>query len=147
MCIGWILKKDRATPWNGIYCTSKAAVHSISETMSMELRPFGISVVHVAPGAVRSNLSSNAGKRFSLAPNSLFREYLGNIIVRMNSSQGPGSMATDDFAEQVVDKVLGKNPPRYISLGGTVMLFRLLKWLPRGLALGILWKRFSQKTD
>ena len=44
------------TPWGGSYCASKAAVHAMSNTLWVELRPFGVNVVLVVPGAVRSNL-------------------------------------------------------------------------------------------
>lgn len=39
-----------STPWAGIYCLSKAAVHSMSDTLRMELKPFNITVSVVAPG-------------------------------------------------------------------------------------------------
>ncbi|CEI99917.1 Putative NAD-binding protein (Fragment) [Rhizopus microsporus] len=38
-----------STPWAGIYALSKAAVHSMSDTLRMELKPFGIQVTVVAP--------------------------------------------------------------------------------------------------
>lgn len=31
------------TPWNTLYCAAKAASHSITEGLSMELKPFGFS--------------------------------------------------------------------------------------------------------
>jgi short-subunit dehydrogenase len=36
--------------FKGIYALSKAAVHSMSDTLRMELKPFGIQVTVVAPG-------------------------------------------------------------------------------------------------
>ena len=44
------------TPWGGSYCASKAAVHAMSNTLWVKLRLFGVNVVLVVPGAVRSNL-------------------------------------------------------------------------------------------
>jgi short-subunit dehydrogenase len=34
----------------GIYCLSKAAIHSMTDTLRMELQPFGVHVMVVAPG-------------------------------------------------------------------------------------------------
>lgn len=135
-----------STPWNGLYCASKAAVHSISETLYMELKPFNISVLHVAPGAVRSNIASNAISRFALAPNSLYEDFLSYIFKRINWSQGPDSMGSKDFAQQVVANTLRKNPPRYMSIGGGSWIYALLKWLPKGFVLNYVWRLFSPST-
>ena len=59
-----------STLW--LYYASKAAAHSISECLSMELKPFNISVFHVAPAAV---ISSNAINRSAL-PNTLYLNFL-----------------------------------------------------------------------
>ena len=133
------------TPWNGIYCASKAAVLSISEVLSMELKPLGIAVVHVAPAAIKSNIATNGHARFALTPNTLFGAYLPDIIRRINSSQGAASMPSAEFARRVVAGVLGAPPRRYMSLGGGAWMFALFKWLPRGLVLMLIWRRFSKK--
>ncbi|KXN88738.1 NADPH-dependent 1-acyldihydroxyacetone phosphate reductase [Leucoagaricus sp. SymC.cos] len=101
------------TPWNGVYCASKAAVDSISSVLSMECKPLGIKVFHVAPGAVTSNIADTAANNFSLAPDSLYKSYLANIMDRIYSSQGPGSMPTRTFAKEIVAKTLQKTPPLY----------------------------------
>ncbi|KAJ3571393.1 hypothetical protein NP233_g3775 [Leucocoprinus birnbaumii] len=117
-----------ATPWNGIYCASKAAVDSISQVLSMECKPLGIKVFHVAPGAVKSNIADTGANNFSLAPNSLYTPFLANIMDRIYSSQGPHSMPAEDFAKQVVTKALQKNPPIYLTV-----------------VMGILWRRYSKR--
>ncbi|GJN88368.1 hypothetical protein Rhopal_001334-T1 [Rhodotorula paludigena] len=42
------------TPWTGIYNASKAALHSLTETLRMEVKGLGINVMLVAPGAITS---------------------------------------------------------------------------------------------
>lgn len=49
-------------PGCGIYCASKWAISGISESLTGELGPFGISVTSIEPGYFRSNLLS-AGHR------------------------------------------------------------------------------------
>lgn len=136
---------NSATPWNGIYCATKAAVNSISQVLSMECRPLGIKVLHVAPGAVKSNIASTGASSFSLPMDSLYKPYLANIMDRIYSSQGPYSMPAEIFAKRVVAKALQKNPPLYMSLGGHSLLLTILKWLPRAAVLTIMWRRFSKK--
>lgn len=132
-----------STPWNGLYGATKAAVNSISEVLFMELKPFNISVLHVSPGAVKSNVSSNGIARFALAPDTLYSSFLSFMIKRIYASQGPDSMPSKHFAQQVVSNALRKNPPRYMSIGGRSRLFAWLKWMPRGLVLAYMWRLFA----
>lgn len=132
------------TPWNGIYCASKAALHSITEVLQMECQPLGISVVLLSPGSVKSNISNNGAKGFDLPAPSLYHAFLNQIIRRLHVSQGPGSMPTDEFARKAVARIMDRAvTPRYILLGGLTGQFRILKWLPRGLVLWLVWRAFS----
>lgn len=45
-------------PFMGMYNASKAAVHSYTETLTNELKPFGVHVMLVSPGAVKSKIAS-----------------------------------------------------------------------------------------
>ncbi|EJD03665.1 NAD-binding protein [Fomitiporia mediterranea MF3/22] len=135
---------EMSTPWAGIYCASKAALHSITEVLQMESQPLGVSVVLLVPGSVKSNLADNHAKIFDLPPSSLYRSFLDQIIRRMHSSQGPNSMPTSVFAKKAVSRILNKSgPPRYLALGGYVTVMKILQWLPRGLALWLIWRALS----
>ncbi|GLB35945.1 putative short-chain dehydrogenases reductases (SDR) family protein [Lyophyllum shimeji] len=134
-----------ATPWNGLYCASKAAVQSISDVLQMECKPFNISVFHVAPGGIQSNISANGMSRFKLPEGSLYTAFLPNIIQRINASQAPGAMPTDVFAKKVVTKALQKKPPSYFSTGANATLFAIFKWLPKSFVLWLMWRVYSKK--
>ena len=43
-----------AIPGGSIYAASKFAVHAITDSLRLELKPFGISTILVAPGAIES---------------------------------------------------------------------------------------------
>jgi len=133
-----------ATPWNGVYCSSKAALQSISDVLSMECKPFNISVLHICPGAVKSNISANGAKDFSLPPDSLYSAYLSNILKRIYASQSPTTMPAEVFAKQVVSKALRPRPPLYVLLGGQAMLFKVLRWLPKRWVLFLMWREYSK---
>ena len=80
---------------------------------------------------------------FRACTNTLYSNFLPVIIRRIYPSQGPNSMPTKDFAQQVVFNALRKNPPRYMSIGRGSWLFAWLKWLPRGLVLAYMWRLYS----
>lgn len=47
----------KATPLLGAYAAAKAALISITKTMALELAPYGIRVVAIAPGIIRTRFS------------------------------------------------------------------------------------------
>ncbi len=49
-----------ATPANGAYAASKFAVEALSDALRLELGPFGIQVVLVEPGGIKTNFSPTA---------------------------------------------------------------------------------------
>ncbi|KAI8080825.1 uncharacterized protein B0P05DRAFT_586692 [Gilbertella persicaria] len=134
------------TPWAGIYSMSKAAVHSMSDVLRMELKPFGIQVVVVAPGAIVSNIGNAGSKTVHVPEDSLYTSVSKYIIGRANLSQGPGSTPTDVFAEHVVKKVTQPVAPRYVTFGATSWVFLLLFYLPLFIRELIFSKRFGVNT-
>ncbi|PCH34060.1 oxidoreductase [Wolfiporia cocos MD-104 SS10] len=134
-----------ATPWSGVYASTKASVKSISETLWMECVPFNISVVHLAPGGVKSNIAANFIDKFSLPPDSFYLDYIDSIMRRLNLSRSPKVMPTEEFARKTVAAVLSRNPPRYMTLGMASGLFKFLQWLPRGFVLWMMWRSFVGK--
>ena len=48
------------TPFAAAYCSSKAALHSLTDALRMELAPFGIHVLSIQPGGVRSSFGQHA---------------------------------------------------------------------------------------
>ncbi|OSX66686.1 hypothetical protein POSPLADRAFT_1131599 [Postia placenta MAD-698-R-SB12] len=81
------------------------------QALYMECAPFGITVVHAAPGAIQSNLAANSAPSFGLPENSLYTSYLGAIIARGDMTQG-GAMTLEEFARRTVSSVLRPKPPR-----------------------------------
>jgi len=47
-------------PYFGVYNSTKYAVESLSEALRYELRPFGIDVVLIEPGVIRTNFEATA---------------------------------------------------------------------------------------
>jgi NAD(P)-dependent dehydrogenase (short-subunit alcohol dehydrogenase family) len=106
------------TPFAAAYCASKSAVHMLSDVMRMEVAPFGIGVVVVQPGGVKSSIADNAARdieRFRAETSRYSRTYAG-IQKRAYASQD-NPMPAEDFARELVAQALVSPPPRVIRLG------------------------------
>ena len=131
------------TPFAAAYCSSKAAVHSITDALRMELAPFGINVVSIQPGGVRSSFGNHAEEAIRLPADSIYRPVERGIRARAQAGQ-QGAMPADQFVGPVVEALLGNRPSRVIR-GGThsVRLPLLKRLLPDALFDAKLTKIFG----
>jgi short-subunit dehydrogenase len=115
------------TPFAAGYCATKSAVHMLSEVMRMEVAPFGIDVVVIQPGGVKSSIADSGSKnleRFA-AESSRYHPVYEGIQKRAYASQDRPMLA-EDFARELVREAFATPPPRVIRLGtGSDVLPRL----------------------
>jgi short-subunit dehydrogenase len=106
------------TPFTGAYCASKSAVHSLSDALRMELAPFNIKVMTVQPGGIISDIGKTASAGISDTDNyySAYSEISDAIKERTLASQ-INATPVEDFAKDVVNGILDKNPRPVIRLG------------------------------
>ncbi|PON92181.1 Short-chain dehydrogenase/reductase [Trema orientale] len=131
------------TPWAGSYCASKAAVHAVTETLRVELRPFNIDVVLVVPGAVRSNFGKANMEGLGGFDWKLYKGFKEAIEERARASQGGQATEAEVLARHVVKKVLRPKPPKHIVFGHMTCLFAFLSWSPLWVRDWFFAKRFK----
>ncbi|KAL1540870.1 short-chain dehydrogenase ptmH-like [Salvia divinorum] len=131
------------TPWAGSYCATKAYVHAMSHALRVELKPFGINVVLVLPGAVRSSFGSNNVDRLKDYEWKIYKSFSDSISERAKASQSGKSMDASVFARHVARQVLNSSPPKTIMYGHMTGLFRVLSWSPLWLRDLFFTKRFK----
>ena len=133
------------TPFSGAYCATKAAVHALSDALRMELAPFGIHVMTMQPGGIRSQFgaTASAGVRERSAQLSLYAPVASAIAARANASQENATSA-EDFSRQLADAVLAAKPPALIRIGhGSRLMPFLKRWLPLSRLDHVLSRRFQ----
>lgn len=134
------------TPLVGAYCSSKAAVHALTEALRMEVAPFGIDVVSIQPGGVRSSFGERSEAGIRLPEGSPYRPIEQGLRARAQTGQ-QGAMPAEAFAALVVDKLLLTPPPRVIRAGThTVRLPLLKRLLPAAMLDAYFSKRFGLDT-
>ncbi|KAF2685181.1 IBR finger domain protein [Lentithecium fluviatile CBS 122367] len=106
-----------ALPFAGAYNASKAAATSITEVMRLELAPFGIKVVNLLTGGVRSTFHANAPHE-TLPPNSIFNVAKEAVEKTMSGADYTADGSDpEQWAKQIVG-LLSKSNPSYWVWGG-----------------------------
>lgn len=118
-----------ATPFAGAYCATKAAVNLLSVSMRIELAPFGISVVTVQPGAIKSKFGEKASSSIKLREDSSYAPVAGYVKERAISSQKNPTTA-EEFSLKLVDSLFLKTIPKVIRLGRQSTQLPLVAALP-----------------
>ena len=132
------------TPFSGVYCASKVALHAISDALRMELHPFGVQVLTVLPGAIASDFGNNASAAITMAETSWFKPWEKAVQARAKASQNAQSTSAADFAKELLGYV--KNPvrPEQALIGHSARsMVRLKRWLPLSMLDKRMRKRFK----
>ncbi|APR67539.1 MAG: SDR family oxidoreductase [Thalassolituus sp.] len=132
------------TPFSGAYCATKAALHSLSDAMRMELAPFKIRVITVQPGAIQSSFGENSLSSVSglIAEDSLYEPVKADIEARAMASQQHPTTAADFCATLL--RILKDNPGAVVRIGNGSMALPLMRRLfPISWLDAILSKKFG----
>lgn len=132
------------TPFSGAYCASKSALHSLSTALRLELAPFGVNVVTVQPGAIRSEMGNNAAAQVetNMQTDSLYASIRDAVTERALASQINATSA-EEFAAEVIAEITDDQPPAVLRTGNKSNLVATLAKLPFSITDRMLSKRFG----
>jgi NAD(P)-dependent dehydrogenase (short-subunit alcohol dehydrogenase family) len=104
-----------AIPLSSPYHGSKFALEGLSESIQYELEPFGIKIILIEPGAVRSNFWKNIKiAKSSSNTNSPYTQF-GNQIMKVFKEMEQHAMNASEVAKTILYAVTSDNPQlRYI---------------------------------
>ncbi|MCA8098267.1 SDR family oxidoreductase [Burkholderia contaminans] len=107
----------KALPLVGAYRASKAAVNSYTESMAVELEPFGVRAHLVLPGrAPDTRFGDNARANMHGFEHEAYAEFVGKAVARMLDASGPITHA-QDVAEAVWRAATDPSSPMRIPAG------------------------------
>jgi len=100
-------------PVIGYYCSSKWAFEAIHESLAAEVKPFGINVTIIEPGAYATEFGSQESLKFA-QPLDLYAGFKDHFFQGLRTMERGDPAATPDALFTVVD---AENPPLRLFLG------------------------------
>ena len=111
-------------PYRGIYSASKSALEILSEAISIEVKPFGINVVNVAPGEFATEIASHR-YHAPIIEGSVYKTPYENTLGMMNSHMNSGDNP-EDLAAIVYQIINDKNPKLHYKVGAFMQKFSII---------------------
>jgi NAD(P)-dependent dehydrogenase (short-subunit alcohol dehydrogenase family) len=114
-------------PLTSAYVSSKFALEGLSESMAYEIEQFGIKVILIEPGVIKTNFENNLkiGKRVSITPNSSYSEMTQKRISGFKPRFESGSPPME-VAKVILKAITSENPSELRYIVGTDA-FKLLE--------------------
>jgi NAD(P)-dependent dehydrogenase (short-subunit alcohol dehydrogenase family) len=103
-----------APPLQGAYSASKAALELLSETLRKELEPFGVRVLVISAGGIRTEMRARQ-QRYGSEPYAALIEQFETRMERYEE-QGGGS-PPEEIASAIADLIEQPDPPPLATLG------------------------------
>jgi len=100
-------------PVLGYYCSSKWAFEAIHESLATEVKPFGIKVTIIEPGAYATEFGSQESLKFTEGLD-IYRDFKTEFINSLGEMEMGDPNATPNAIFKIVD---AENPPLRIHLG------------------------------
>ena len=127
-----------AMPGVSVYAASKHAVEAITDSLRVELSPFGIKVVAVEPGGVKTPIWDKGAQRDEAARENAAKTKLRELyaplvklLEKLNAK--PGGLPPEALAEVVTEALEASDPKNRYLVGKDAKALKLLTRLPDGL--------------
>jgi NAD(P)-dependent dehydrogenase (short-subunit alcohol dehydrogenase family) len=131
-------------PLTAPYCASKHAVEGLSESLRRELMLFGIDVIIVAPGPVKTPIWGKGVEELDTSrySNSPYLASMKNVTAFMQRLDSIG-LPAEDIAECVYNALILPKPKTRYQIAPDPMRHLIMQWLPKRMVDRIIAKRIG----
>ncbi|KAI6090487.1 hypothetical protein F4821DRAFT_228371 [Hypoxylon rubiginosum] len=99
-------------PYMGTYAASKRGLELVAETLRLELAPFGVDVLEVVTGAVKTMGQTYFGD-LKLPAESLYKSIEDTFVSRAQGNDQLPRMDTMEYGEAVVDSITNRTTGKF----------------------------------
>jgi NAD(P)-dependent dehydrogenase (short-subunit alcohol dehydrogenase family) len=134
------------TPFNGAYCISKHALECMNDVYRRELLPFGIDVVAIEPGPIKSDIwKKNLGvmEKYKHSP---YKHILAKADKMIENAE-KSAMPVEAISKKIFSIIQDRKPSTRNVIHRKKWLFLFLsKFVPDRMADRLIWKNFNKNT-
>ncbi|MCB4858456.1 SDR family NAD(P)-dependent oxidoreductase [Sphingobium sp. PNB] len=135
----------RAVPGFSAYCAAKFAVGGLSEVVAQEAAPFGVRVVAVEPGSMRSNFA-NVALATAPLPDQDYEASVGTFLAAFRDVNGHEAADLSKVAAVILSLPDHPTLPAHLVLGSDA--FTLVRAANEQSDASMLaWEKVSRSTD
>lgn len=130
-------------PFRAFYCSSKAAVSSLSDCLRMELSRTKIQSTAICPCDIKTNFTKNRQKSYDT--NERYGEAIRCSAERIDSRED--KRMSIEKATKIMVKIIGKRKlkPQYVMGARNKFLYQVQKFFPRSWVIKVMTKMFYIK--
>ena len=104
-------------PGWGIYCATKFAVHGLSESLAMEVKPFGVNVTIVSPGYFRTNFLTKDSMNVPKKQLDAYQSVRDSQMAHQDQINGNQAGDPEKAVAAIIEIAEVENPPLHLFLG------------------------------
>lgn len=104
-------------PGWGIYCATKFAVHGLSESLAMEVKPFGVNVTIVSPGYFRTNFLTKDSMNTPKKQLDAYQSVRDSQTAHQDQINGNQAGDPEKAVAAIIEIAEVENPPLHLFLG------------------------------
>ena len=133
-------------PFGAWYHATKYALEGLSDSLRMELTPFGIDVIVIEPGAIATEWGGIAHESLlRMSAETAYGHYARRHAKLHERASGSGMASPPDYVARIITRAVkaGRPRTRYAAGGGARVILFLLKILSDRMTDRLMW-RMSQ---